>query len=313
MASFPDVPEREARIAPISVAAVRRLFARPQRCAGSQFLRREISARMFERLALVRLSPKAMLDAGCGEGQDLLGLQQAFPAAQLFGIDASLPMLAAARASGAQSQSGMQRLISRVLGSRPAGMHAASLACADFAQLPLPRASMDFLWSNLALHWHPQPHKVIDEWARVLRTDGLLMFSCFGPDTFIELREAFEAIGQRHRVLPFVDLHDYGDMLVSSGLATPVMDMEKLTLTYPSAERLLADVRAFGGNPLTERLLGLDTPRRWQQLTETLEARRDPEGKLRLTLEVIYGHAFRPEPRITAAGEQIIRFEPRPR
>ena len=313
MASFPDVPEREARIAPISVAAVRRLFARPQRCAGSQFLRREISARMFERLALIRLSPKSMLDAGCGEGQDLLGLQQAFPSAQLFGIDASAAMLAAARAAGAQSQSGMQRLISRVLGSRPAAMHAAALACADFAQLPLPRASIDFLWSNLALHWHPQPHKVIGEWARVLRTDGLLMFSCFGPDTLVELRDAFDAIGLRQRVLPFVDLHDYGDMLVSAGMATPVMDMEKLTLTYPSAERLLADARAFGGNPLIERARGLDTPRRWQRLTQALEERRDPDGKLRLTIEVIYGHAFRPEPRTTSGGEQIIRFEPRSR
>ena len=268
---------------------------------------------MLERLALIRLSPGTMLDAGCGEGQDLIGLQQAFPQAQLLGMDASVEMLRAARASGVQSQSGMQKLFSRLLGSRPASQHAAALSCADFAQLPLPRASIDFLWSNLALHWHPQPHKVIAEWARVLRTDGLLMFSCFGPDTFIELREAFEAIGGRHRVLPFVDLHDYGDMLVSAGMATPVMDMEKLTLTYSSADRLLADVRAFGGNPLIERPRGLDTPRRLEQLVRSLEGRRDQDGKLRLTIEIIYGHAFRPEPRTTSAGEQILRFEPRQR
>lgn len=268
---------------------------------------------MLERLALIRVNPANMLDAGCGEGQDLLGLQQAFPDAQLLGMDASLAMLDAARAAGAQSQSGMQRFFSRLLRSRTSSQHAAFLSCADFAQLPLPRASMDFLWSNLALHWHPQPHKVMMEWARVLRTNGLLMFSCFGPDTFIELRDAFATMDQPNRVLPFVDLHDYGDMLVSAGMATPVMDMEKLTITYASAERLLLDVRAFGGNPLIERPRGLDTPRRWQQLRRALEDRRDPDGKLRLTIEVIYGHAFRPEPRSTAAGEQIIRFEPRPR
>lgn len=313
MALLPNDPDREPRIAPISVAAVRRLFADPRHCADSQFLRREIAARMFERLGLIRLSPQTMLDAGCGEGQDLLGLQQAFPAAQLLAVDASPAMLAAARASGALSQSGMQKLIARVLGSRPASVHASALACADFGQLPLPRASIDFLWSNLALHWHPQPHKVIGEWARVLRTDGLLMFSCFGPDTFIELREAFDAIGLHDRVLPFVDLHDYGDMLVSAGMATPVMDMEKLTITYASAERLLADVRAFGGNPLIERQRGLDTPRRWRALTRAIEQRRDQNGKLALTVEVIYGHAFRPEPRTTSDGEQIIRFEPRAR
>jgi malonyl-CoA O-methyltransferase len=313
MASSPNDSQREARIAPISVAAVRRLFARPQRCAESQFLRREIAARMLERLALIRLSPATMLDAGCGEGQDLLGLQQAFPDAQLLAVDASVEMLAAARASAAQSRSGMQKLISLLLGSRLASQHASAVACADFARLPLPRASIDFLWSNLALHWHPQPHTVIHEWARVLRTDGLLMFSCFGPDTFIELREVFSALGLPNRVLPFVDLHDYGDMLVSAGMAAPVMDMEKLTLTYASAEHLLADVRAFGGNPLIERPRGLDTPRWLERVTHALEQQRDQDGKLRLTMEVIYGHAFRPEPRATTSGEHIMRFEPRPR
>lgn len=313
MASFPNDPEREARIAPISVAAVRRLFAQPARCAGSQFLRREIAARMAERLGLIRLAPTAVLDAGCGEGQDLLLLRQAFPGAQLLAVDASPAMLATARASSAQSRSGLQKFMSRVLGRRPPALHAASLACADFARLPLPRASVDCLWSNLALHWHPQPHRVIREWARVLRTDGLLMFSCFGPDTFIELREAFDGLGLRNRVLPFVDLHDYGDMLVAAGMATPVMDMEKLTLTYPSADRLLADVRAFGGNPLIERPAGLDTPRCQARLTRAIEDRRDQDGNIRLTIEVIYGHAFRPEPRTTAAGEAILRFEPRPR
>ena len=139
------------------------------------------------------------------------------------------------------------------------------------------------------------------------------MFSCFGPDSFIELRDAFAGIGLHDRVLPFVDLHDYGDMLVSAGMATPVMDMEKLTLTYPSADRLLADVRAFGGNPLIGRPRGLDTPRRWERLVNALEDRRDSAGQISLTIEVVYGHAFRPEPRTTSAGEQIIRFEPRAR
>ncbi len=268
---------------------------------------------MFERLGLIRLQPQQVLDAGCGEGDDLLGLQQAFPLAQLIGVDASPAMLAAAAASGEQSRSRAQKLIGRFLGRRPQGMHAAALACADFARLPLPRASIDLLWSNLALHWHPQPHQVVAEWARVLRTDGLLMFSCFGPDTFAELRDAFAANGLPGRVLPFVDLHDYGDMLVAAGMATPVMDMEKLTITYASVDKLLADVRAFGGNPLEGRARGLDGPQRWQRVRRTLEDARDPNGDIRLTIEVIYGHAFRPLPTTTHRGEAIVRFGPQKR
>ncbi len=310
MPALPNDSDPDRRIAPISVAAVRRLFARPARCADSQFLRREIAARMFERLGLIRLAPQRVLDAGCGEGDDLPGLHQAFPPAQLIGVDASAAMLAAAAVAGEQSRSRAQKLIGRFLGRRPQGAQAAALACADFAQLPLPRASIDLLWSNLALHWHPQPHRVIAEWARVLRTDGLLMFSCFGPDTFIELRDAFAAHGLHGRMLPFVDLHDYGDMLVAAGLATPVMDMERLTLTYTSVDKLLADVRAFGGNPLEGRVRGLDGPQRWQRVRRTLEAARDPSGTLRLTVEVTFGHAFRPEPTRTSGGEQIVRFSP---
>jgi malonyl-CoA O-methyltransferase len=185
------------------------------------------------------------------------------------------------------------------------------LACGDFARLPMPSGSVDMLWSNLALHWHPQPHAVIAEWARVLRSDGLLMFSCFGPDTFAELREVFDALQMPSRVLPFVDLHDYGDMLQDAGMATPVMDMEKITLTYASTEALLADVRAMGGNPLNERPRGLQGRQRWQQVLNALDQRRDSDGRIRLTVEVIYGHAFRPIPKRNQQGEHIIRFEPR--
>ena len=306
-----DAPQRDAHSAPISVAAVRQRFARPQRCEPSQFLRREISARMQERLALIKIKPERVLDAGCGEGRDLLVLQQTYPEAQLLGVDAALPMLDVARATSTASRSALQIFFARLLGSHRLHSVDAMLACADFACLPVPSVSVDLLWSNLALHWHPQPHAVIAEWARVLRSDGLLMFSCFGPDTFAELREVFDALQMPSRVLPFVDLHDYGDMLQDAGMATPVMDMEKITLTYASTEALLADVRAMGGNPLNERPRGLQGRQRWQQVLNALDQRRDSDGRIRLTVEVIYGHAFRPIPKRNQPGEHIIRFEPR--
>ncbi|MEO0318558.1 MAG: biotin synthesis protein bioC [Pseudomonadota bacterium] len=316
----PNESDSSPQIAPISVARVRQLFAQPSRVAESQFLRREIAGRMFERLALIKTRPSRILDAGCGEGQDLLGLHQAFPHAALVGMDASPAMLAEARRAVAQSASGMQRVLARLLVSRAGATGGAALACADFGRLPLPPASIDLLWSNLALHWHPQPHAVIREWARVLRTDGLLMFCCFGPDTFKELRAAFAATGRvgaadggeggrDAHVLPFVDLHDYGDMLVAAGFETPVMDMEKLTITYSTTDKLLADVRAFGGNPLFSRVKSLQGRGTWQTMIDALMAMQRPDGTLPLTIEVIYGHAFKPRARVTAAGESIIRFD----
>lgn len=301
-------PSPSKMSAPIDLARVRTLFADPARVARSDFLRREIASRMHDRLALVKLAPARVLDAGCGTGPDLAVLQKNYPAAQVIGIDASAAM--AARAKSSAPASSLKSMLHRLM----PGKTGIDLVCGDFGALPLGPNSVDLVWSNLALHWHPQPDRVFAEWRRVLRVEGLLMFSNFGPDTFRELRAAFAAVDESPHALPFVDMHDFGDQLVEAGFSTPVMDMEVITVTYDTPEALLADARALGGNPLATRRRGLVGRAAWQKLRDALERQRRPDGKLGLTFEVIYGHAFRPAPRKTAAGEAIIRFEPpRPR
>jgi malonyl-CoA O-methyltransferase len=293
--------------APIDLARVRALFADPARVAPSDFLRREVAARMHERLSLVKIAPQQVLDAGCGTGADLALLQKAYPAAQIVGVDAAPAMVEAAKAP-APAMRALNQMLSRLMPAK-AGI---DVVCGDFGDLPFGQNSLDLVWSNLALHWHPQPDRVFAEWRRVLRVDGLLMFSNFGPDTFKELRTAFAAMDETPHALPFVDMHDFGDQLVEAGFSTPVMDMETITVTYDTAEAMLADVRAFGGNPLATRLRGLVGRAAWQRMLAALEAQRRPDGKLGLSFEVIYGHAFRPAPRVTAAGEAIVRFQSSP-
>ena len=292
--------------APIDQSRVRALFAEPQRVMAADFLRREIAARMHERLSLVKIVPQRVLDAGCGTGPDLATLQKTYPAAQIIGMDASSAMLAEAKAPAPALRS-LNQMLSRLMPAK-AGV---DLLCGDFGSLPFGPNSLDLVWSNLALHWHPQPDRVFAEWRRVLRVDGLLMFSNFGPDTFKELRAAFAELDESPHTLPFVDMHDFGDQLVEAGFSTPVMDMERITVTYDTAEALLADVRALGGNPLDTRRRGLIGRAAWGRVLEAFEAGRRPDGKLGLSFEVIYGHAFRPAPKQTAAGESIVRFQPR--
>ncbi|WP_132258745.1 methyltransferase domain-containing protein [Paucimonas lemoignei] len=296
--------------APIDLVTVRHAFANPASVQDSQFLRREVAQRMHERLALVKLTPQDVLDAGCGEGADLPVLQTTYPQARLLGFDAAPAMLALAQIRQLGAMTSVNRLLGKFLpqSMRPGGP---LLAAGDFARLPLAANAVDLVWSNLALHWHPQPDQVFAEWHRVLRTDGLLMFSCFGPDTFKELRDAFAVLDAAPHTLPFVDMHDFGDMLVNAGFATPVMDMETITVTYDTADKLLADARAWGGNPLATRRRGLCSRQAWRRVMDTLEGMRRPDGKLGLSFEIIYGHAFRPQARTTATGEAIIRFEPR--
>lgn len=300
-----QVPANPPKLsAPIDQQRVRALFNRPGRVAPSDFLRREIASRMFDRLELIKVGPQRVLDAGCGAGADLALLQKSYPAAHILGIDAAEAMVRAAQGPAAK-QSSLNQLLSKLLPAKTG----VDLLCGDFAELPLGPNTVDLVWSNLALHWHPQPDRVFAEWRRVLRVNSLLMFSCFGPDTLRELRAAFAEADLAQHALPFVDMHDFGDQLVEVGFSTPVLDMEVITVTYDTPQALLADVRALGGNPLSTLRRGLMGKQAWQRMLDALEKGRRTDGKLGLTFEVIYGHAFRPAPKMTSKGEAIIRFD----
>lgn len=296
---------------PIHLPLVRRFFDEIGRVSESSFLRREIAERMRDKLELVKIDASRVLDAGCGDGADLPALQERFPQAQVVGVDGAKNLLSGCLTAQRESHPAFSfsNLLQKFLPLRGGSKPAYDLLCGDFAQLALLANSVDVIWSNLALHWHSQPDKVFAEWHRVLRVKGLVMFSCFGPDTMIELREAFAEVDHYPHVLSFVDMHDFGDMLVKAGYATPVMDMEKITLSYQNVDRLLLDVKALGGNPLSTRRKGLLGRRAYQKLRAVLESRRDAHGAIPLTFEVVYGHAFKPQASKLASGESIIRFD----
>jgi len=167
--------------------------------------------------------------------------------------------------------------------------------------------TFDLVFSNLMLHWHPTPHSVFPEWKRVLAVDGLLLFSCFGPDTLQELRAACAEALQESYPMPFIDMHDFGDMMVAAGFATPVMDVETIRLTYPSAHELIAEARALGGNPRDDRGRSIVSGARARALLAALERRRDHAGRIPLTFEVAYGHAWKPAPK--SATETVISLD----
>jgi malonyl-CoA O-methyltransferase len=275
------------------------------------FLPREIAQRMRERLDFIKVNPAQVLDAGCGAGDDLPALRERFPEAPVFGADLSRAMLARAVAHDAADTS-WRRFLPAALG-KALGARGPRFAQADFSALPFASGAFEFIWSNLALHWHSRPDLVFPEWQRVLKVNGLLMFSTLGPDTLKELRGAYAEIEAAHgvnthkHVIDFVDMHDLGDMLVESGFEIPVMDQETLTITYKSPESLLADVRRWGAYPVAP---GSATSKRMHKaLLAALEARRRADGTIPLTFEVIYGHAWKAVPRMTPEGHGIVRLE----
>lgn len=166
------------------------------------------------------------------------------------------------------------------------------------------------LWANMALHFALEPQALMARWHRALATDGFLMFSCFGPDTLRELHGLYGEMGWPPAGPQFTDMHDWGDMLVAAGFAEPVMDMERLTLTWESPQRLLEELAELGAN-LHPRRFGALRGRHWRErLHREIDARlRGAEGRLPLTFEIVYGHAMRPAPRLRVRPETSVSVD----
>lgn len=179
------------------------------------------------------------------------------------------------------------------------------------------RASVQMLWANMALHMAPDPQALLAAWHRAISVDGYLMFSCLGPDTLRELRALYAEQGWPVPSHAFTDMHDWGDMLMDTGFAEPVMDMERITLTFATPERLLLELRGLGVNLHVGRFAAL-RGRRWhrellQRMSTGLRALPasgvSAPAALALTFEIVYGHAFKPTPRIPVAGQSAVALD----
>jgi malonyl-CoA O-methyltransferase len=236
-------------------------------------LQREISNRMLERLGYIRLAPRRVLDLGCGTGLALDGLAKRYRRAEIVALDFAHNMLGHARRRGHW-------------------LHRPRVICADAEQLPLADDSLDLVFSNATLQWVNDLDATFGELLRVLRPGGLLLFSTFGPDTLKELRAAWAAVDQGEHVSPFLDMHDIGDALVRARFADPVMDVERMTLTYDDVRGLMRDLKQLGAhNALAGRSRGLTGRRRLAALAAAYERERR-DGRLPATYEVVHGHAW---------------------
>jgi len=304
MTPVPGSVERPSALSlrvPVRSVTVQRQFdRRAARFAGASAIVRETGQRLYERLDYIRHDARVVVDLGCGPGAQRAALLKRFARATWLGVDLSPAMLA----QGPVAAPAFARWLPQALRPRERALR----ICADADRLPLADGSADCVFSNLMLNWHPAPHRVFPEIARVLREGGLLLYSCMGPDTLRELRDACAAALPYARPMPFVDMHDLGDMMVAAGFGAPVTDSETIRLTYGSARQLLAEVRALGGNPRDDRHPALPSGRQARSLLAELDRRRDPDGRIGLTFEISYGLGWKAAPR-APAGEATISVE----
>ena len=241
-------------------------------------LQREVGERILERLDLIKLNPKTILDIGAGTGVCAHALGKRYSQSNVIALDIAPAMLKQAK----NKRSWLTNAISR--------KH--YYVCADAEQLPLADNSVDLLFSNMAIQWCTDLDQTFAEFRRVLNHGGTLLFSTMGPDTLTELRTSWAQADEHSHVHTFIDMHDIGDALMRNGFADPVMDVENFTLTYSSVQQLMKELKILGAHNVSQtRRPGLTGKQRLQTMLAAYETYRNNDV-LPATYEVVYGHAW---------------------
>ena len=287
---FMTTTQRPPTLDPLAVARWQRMAP-----LASPWLHEEVASRMQDRLQWIKLQPQSWAHWGAVRGGLKAHTQLAlkYPKAACF----------VAEATKDRAQAAINTIATPWWNPVGWGRKTARF------ELP-PPGSVDMLWANMALHEAADPQALLAQWHRALTVNGFLMFSCLGPDTAIELRKVYKQLGWPPAGHELTDMHDWGDMLVQAGFAEPVMDMERITLTYESPARLLQELAELGRNFHPARFPAL-RGRLWRAQLEAALAEQlmGPDGRLSLTYEVIYGHALKPQPKISVSALSSVSVE----
>ena len=279
-------------LTPLDKDAIRQSFNR----AASSYdrfavLQREIESRLLERIEFQRYEPGIILDLGCGTGSASRSLVARFQQAGVIALDWAPAMLAKVVAGE---------------GIDPASLDRVCRLCANMHALPLAARSVDLIFSNLALQWSYDLPAVFREFRRIMKPDAMLIFTCFGPDTLYELKQAWRAVDELPHVNDYPDMHDIGDELLAAGYREPVMDAERLTMEYPDVMSLMREIKGIGAhNVASQRAPGMTGKTSLKAMLNAYEQfRRD--DRYPASYEVVYGIAFAPadgQPVKTAEGD----------
>jgi malonyl-CoA O-methyltransferase len=255
-------------------AGARAAFDRASsRYESAAALQARVSGELLERLGAFDFKPGVVLDSGAGTGRVTRELKRRYRGALVIALDIAPGMLREARRHIAP-----WRRFERV--------------CADAQRLPLRDASVDLVFSSLMLQWCEPLDEALAEVRRVLRPGGFFAFSTFGPDTLKELRAAWAETDTLTHVNRFIDLHDVGDAVSRAGLAEPVLDVDRIELSYPDTLSLMRDLKAIGAHNVTAgRPRTLTGRSKLERMSRAYEAFRRGE-KLPATYEVIYGASW---------------------
>ncbi len=286
-----DTDPSLAKATRLQAGALHRQARRLLKASATPWLNELLAVRMAERLDWIKLEVQAVLQWQALHGGGHAALKGRYPAARHVWVE----------------DEAYQRAQAQLKPSRWQPWKAPQAQVVRAHELQPGQAQL--VWANQFIHAHPHPRQLLAQWHAALAVDGFVLFSGLGPDSFKELRAVYAAQGWGPVTPQWVDLHDIGDMLIETGFAEPVMDQERISLTWGDADALWRDLALVGGNLHADRFGGLRTPRwrrRWQ---DAVNALRGPDGRLTMTLEFVCGHAIKAAPKLRVADETRVSVD----
>ena len=174
--------------------------------------------------------------------------------------------------------------------------------CADEENLPFVPGTFDLIISPFSLHHVNDVPGALIQMRRALKPDGLLLAGFPGGESLIELRQSFMKAeiehrqGARMRVHPFIDKQQAAGLLQRGGYALPVVDSERLVVTYDNAFRLMQDLRHMGEtNSLQLRDRAFTGKNLMLEMAKAYQADySEPDGRVRATFEMIFLSGWAP-------------------
>lgn len=249
-------------------------------------IQNEVGQRLFDRLQYLKITPRYVLDLGCGTGLFSRQLKKRYPKAEIIGLDLASVMLKEAK-------------------RKQGWLNQWPLVNADMMHLPFATGTFDLIFANQVIHWGQPLELLIRELNRVMNNQGCLMFSTLGPDTFKELKIAWKQADAYAHTNEFLDMHDLGDCLLRERFLDPVVDMELLSVHYSTLKQLLANLKAQGVRNINQqRNEGLTGKHSWEKFEQSYESLRTEAGKYPLTYEIVYGHAWKGSQRLVTKGTE---------
>ena len=241
---------------------------------------------LLARLDPLLIEARTIVDLGAATGAASRALEKRCKGARVISIDIAHGMLKKAR-------------------EKKSWLSKAAFAQASADALPFPDESIDLVFSNLLLPWAADPLPVFSEVARILRKGGVFAFATLGPDSLREISRAWSSIDNNAHVNRFLDMHDLGDGLVNAGLRDPVLDVDRLSVSYTNSARLFADLTAVGArNALNQRAHSLTGKQRYGAMVAALD-NMAVGGNITLDLELVFGHCWGAGPKMQPTNYRI--------